>query len=442
MGRKTETFKTILFGLCYSAIANLFYIIRDIPLLYMLLVLAALAINVFAGFGRSDIKSRRLKICNHGTNCLVIFCISLAFSAAWHIYLAFVLLPNNYVTFLISAGICAAFEAVVFWNGIVSVYLTSVQLGVKTRVIGVICGLIVPVDLVVLIYIITVCRREVEFETKKNAQNEARKDMRICETKYPILLVHGIFFRDSKLINYWGRIPGELKRNGATVYYGNHESAASVEYCAGKLKERIEQICRGLGCEKVNIIAHSKGGLDCRRAIAEGAAEHVASLTTVNTPHRGCAYVDYLLTKVPQKIVKKVECGYNLAAEKLGDDEPDFMAAVTDLRADVCKEFDAKYGVPDGIFTQSFGSKQRNASAGRFPLNLTYRLAKRFGGDNDGLVAADSFEWGDNYTYITPAGRRGVTHGDMIDLNRENIKGFDVREFYVSLVADLKNRGL
>ena len=29
----------------------------------------------------------------------------------------------------------------------------------------------------------------------------------------------------------------------------------------------------------------------------------------------------------------------------------------------------------------------------------------------------------------------------MIDLNRENIKDFDVREFYVELVSDLKNRG-
>ena len=33
-------------------------------------------------------------------------------------------------------------------------------------------------------------------------------------------------------------------------------------------------------------------------------------------------------------------------------------------------------------------------------------------------------------------------HGDMIDLNRENIDGFDVREFYVQLVADLKKMGL
>ena len=32
-------------------------------------------------------------------------------------------------------------------------------------------------------------------------------------------------------------------------------------------------------------------------------------------------------------------------------------------------------------------------------------------------------------------------NGDMIDLNRENIKGFDVREFYVQVVAGLKKMG-
>jgi triacylglycerol lipase len=30
----------------------------------------------------------------------------------------------------------------------------------------------------------------------------------------------------------------------------------------------------------------------------------------------------------------------------------------------------------------------------------------------------------------------------MIDLNRRNIPEFDVREFYVQLVSDLKQRGL
>lgn len=31
-----------------------------------------------------------------------------------------------------------------------------------------------------------------------------------------------------------------------------------------------------------------------------------------------------------------------------------------------------------------------------------------------------------------------LSYGDAVDLNQENIRGFDVREFYVGLAADLK----
>lgn len=83
------------------------------------------------------------------------------------------------------------------------------------------------------------------------------------------------------------------------------------------------------------------------------------------------------------------------------------------------------------------------ASRGKFPLNFSYRLVKYFDGENDGLVSAESMKWGESFTMINEnyRFRRGVSHGDVIDLNRENISGFDVREFYVGLVKDLKEKG-
>ncbi|MDY3771015.1 MAG: hypothetical protein SOZ88_09535 [Lachnospiraceae bacterium] len=33
---------------------------------------------------------------------------------------------------------------------------------------------------------------------------------------------------------------------------------------------------------------------------------------------------------------------------------------------------------------------------------------------------------------------RGISHGDMIDLKREDIKGFDVLECYIQIVTNLK----
>ena len=79
------------------------------------------------------------------------------------------------------------------------------------------------------------------------------------------------------------------------------------------------------------------------------------------------------------------------------------------------------------------------ATSGKFPLNFTYHLVEYFDGDNDGLVGEKSFKWEKNYKFLTCNGKSGISHADMIDLNRENIKEFDVREFYVQLGTLNKN---
>jgi triacylglycerol lipase len=255
-------------------------------------------------------------------------------------------------------------------------------------------------------------------------------------------LVHGVFFRDSKFFNYWGRIPKELETNGATIYYGNHPSAASVAESAQFLKERILQILEKTGAEKLNIIAHSKGGLDCRYAISNlGIADKVASLTTINTPHNGCLFADYLLNKISVNVKNKVANTYNNALKNFGE-EADFLAAVNDLTDSALKDLNPKMPTPEGIYTQSVGTVLKRATSGKFPLNFSYHLVKHFSGENDGLVSEDSFKWGENYILLRPNGKRGISHGDIIDLNRENINGFDVREFYVNLVNGLKAKGL
>lgn len=197
-------------------------------------------------------------------------------------------------------------------------------------------------------------------------------------------------------------------------------------------------------CGKVNIIAHSKGGLDCRYALAElGVNNLVASLTTVNTPHRGCEFADYLLDNINSGLKNTIADTYNAALKKLGDENPDFLSAVKDLTASSCEEFNKLYcDMPEGVYCQSIGSLQNGMAGGKFPLNFSYLLVKYFDGKNDGLVSEKSFEWGMDYTLLTPKGDRGISHGDMIDLNRENIGGFDIREFYVDLVSNLKKKGL
>lgn len=333
-------------------------------------------------------------------------------------------------------------ELVLFWNGIIRVYLTSVQLGIKWRVIGIICGWIPLVHIYALCKIIRITSNEVIYENEKYLLNQIRAENQECQTRYPILLVHGVFFRDFRFFNYWGRIPAELKRNGAALFYGCQQSAASVAECGEELTARIKQIVQETGCEKVNIIAHSKGGLDSRYAISVcGAAPYVASLTTVNTPHRGCIFADYLLDKIPDSVCDKVASKYNAALTLFGDPKPDFMEAVQDLTASSCTHLNALLPDAPQVYYQSVGTKMNGAFSGRFPLNMSYPMVKHFDGANDGLVSVDSMKWGNDFIYLTVPSGRGISHGDMIDLNRENIAGFDVREFYVKLVKDLKAKG-
>ncbi|OZG56930.1 triacylglycerol lipase [Bifidobacterium tissieri] len=395
--------------------------------------------------GATAMPSGRLRACGFGVVTLQVFWWTTLVATVALAGAAFVMIPRDWLPWLVVTLVVVLVESVIFWVGIITVYLTSVQLGMRIRVIGIVCGWIPIANLIALRLIIRTVRDEVRFETAKEALDRSRAAQRVCATRYPILLVHGVFFRDSRLINYWGRIPGELERNGAIIYYGNHQSAASVADSARELADRIRRIVEETGCGKVNVIAHSKGGLDMRWAIArEGIGGYVASLTTINTPHRGCGFADYLLGSIPEPAQRRVAASYNAAAAKLGDTHPDFMAAVHDLTQAGCERINRSIGLGQfpGIVCQSVGSRLLHATTGRFPLNFTYPLVKWFDGPNDGLVSRPPFPWGDWFTWLEPSGDRGISHADMIDLNRENIPGFDVREFYVGLVAELKRKGL
>lgn len=440
--KKTLIIATVIYSFAFSAIANGYLLLTREPRLLFLLVPVFILLNLLAGCLLLRARSKRLKICCHGAVLLSVFVLSAAFSVAFHIVLAFRTLPDDYLTFVWSALLCIGLEAILFWNGIICVYVTSRQLGIKQRVVGIICGLIPVANLIVLIGILKTVFKEVLFETEKEELNRGRSTEQVCKTKYPILLVHGVFFRDSEYFNYWGRIPKELEQNGAAIYYGNHQSASSVADSGAELTRRIRKLVEELDCGKVNIIAHSKGGLDCRYAISKlGAAPFVASLTTVNTPHRGCLFADYLLKMVSAELKLKVASVYNAALKKLGDENPDFLAAVNDLTAESCAVSDVEMTAPQDVFCQSVGSILSKAGGGQFPLNFSYHLVKHFSGANDGLVSESSFGWGERYTLLTAKSKRGISHADVIDLNRQDLDGFDVREFYVRLVSELKAKG-
>lgn len=331
--------------------------------------------------------------------------------------------------------------AAVLFSGIIRIALNSRQIKVKSYV-ALVCFWWIPiVNLLIAKGFYRTAGREYIVESDRIELENARAESEICRTKYPVIMVHGIFFRDWQFFNYWGRIPSALIRNGATIYYGKQQSSSSVARSAEEIRRTILNVIEETGAEKVNIIAHSKGGLDSRYAISRlGMDKYVATLTTINTPHKGCDMVDYLLEKIPASIAEFIAKRYNGIFEKLGDENPDFMAGVHDLSAVRAEKYDEE--MPDSplVSYRSIMTVMRSASSAGFPLNIGYKMIKKLNGENDGLVWERSAVHGE-YRLIRPETKRGISHGDVIDLNRENISGFDVREFYVDMLCKLQQEG-
>lgn len=269
-----------------------------------------------------------------------------------------------------------------------------------------------------------------------------------CKTRYPIVLVHGTGFRDLRRPVYWGRIPKALQQRGAKLCYGLQDCWASTATNAAALKERVARILDETGAEKVNMIGHSKGGLEIRMlASSLGMGSSIASVTTIATPHYGSKTIDRLL-EAPRGFFNIAAFAVNNWIHLLGDREPDFLAVCNDLSTPHAARFNLDNPDHPDVFYQSYACVMRCpfSDVNLFMANAVVGL---FEGPNDGLVSVRSAMWGENSAVLRSAGRRGISHVDAIDfrrarLSRRQREGYvsDIVDVYVAIVEDLKKRGL
>lgn len=326
-------------------------------------------------------------------------------------------------------------------NGSLKILLSSKRLNIIKRLIIFWCMFIPIINIFSFLYASHLAKAEYDHDTYKIDLETVRAESEICKTKYPLILIHGVGFRDLKYFNYWGRIPKELTKFGATVYYGNQEAWGTVAYNANDIKNKILEVLDKTKCEKVNIIAHSKGGLDARYVISKlNMGKYVASLTTISTPHRGVNLADYAL-HLPDNFYKFIAKIVNNIFSKFGDKNPDFYTATRQFSRSYSKKFNEEVLDDKNVYYQSYASVVSGVFSD-YIVSIPYILMKLCKeGENDGLVAIDSAIWGEFKGVIRNKKYRGISHGDMIDLRREDYKDFDVIEKYVKIVSDLKAKG-
>jgi triacylglycerol lipase len=222
---------------------------------------------------------------------------------------------------------------------------------------------------------------------------------------YPILLAHGVArfdFLRNHFVNglglpadrlsdhghYFRNIRSYLSKNGfPNVHHTNVEFAGGADRRAADLKIEVERVLAASKPPqtKVHIIGHSMGGLDARRMIVDlGMAEHVCSLTTIGTPHKGSSFADWGAEHRGEEVVRKLH-------------EVIDLDGFLDLKTAACAEFNARAEAAEadnGVFYQTYSCWEEDSKRVFGPLQLSWKeIKKREEGHNDGLVAVTSQRW-------------------------------------------------
>src|SRR4051794_3950070 len=116
---------------------------------------------------------------------------------------------------------------------------------------------------------------------------------------YPFVLAHGLDgFKNIGPFNYFNGVADALSKDGHQVFVPQVAAYNSSEVRGAQLQAFVEDVLSQTGADKVNLICHSQGGLDCRY-VASKMAAHVASVTTIATPHRGTPIADIVEGDLP-----------------------------------------------------------------------------------------------------------------------------------------------
>jgi triacylglycerol lipase len=184
-------------------------------------------------------------------------------------------------------------------------------------------------------------------------------------TRYPIILVHG--FAGSPMQNgFESEVWTALCKDGHSVYVPTLPPFASAETRAETLGQWITWIKQGATdwCgnkpavlpTKVNIIAHSMGGLDSRVAASSGGhGPDIAALVTLATPHRGSFIADAVLGLGGTADKAALDGLAQYAGRAIDPNAPDLKGAFLSLSEAHSGEFEQRNPPSPTTYYESWG---------------------------------------------------------------------------------------
>jgi len=258
---------------------------------------------------------------------------------------------------------------------------------------------------------------------RRRAPRRLRRRRRApARPRLPVVLVHGLFGFDEIGLGkgrhaYFRGVREALEKDGIRVRVARVAAAGSI----GARAEELARCVRADGARRVNLVAHSMGGLDARYAIARlGLGRSVAALVTVGTPHHGSPLAD-LSTDLAARL------GIARALAVGGAS----LEAFRDLTTASMARFNEEVADDRGVACASVVGLVRHKRRTNPLLVPSYLWMKSRWGDNDGVVPASSQRWGEVLSEVE------ADHWAQIGWS----KHFDAAAFYRDLLRELRSMG-
>jgi triacylglycerol lipase len=261
--------------------------------------------------------------------------------------------------------------------------------------------------------------------------------------KQPVMFLHGLM--GGSKTSFAGVIK-HFQGLGCKVTLPDVSAVNSTELRTTQVADKIKLFLSSSLSAKVNIVAHSQGGLDARYALSKlGMAVSVASLSMLSTPNYGSPLADLVLKDLGNPLSKIfLSFAFNSLSGVSNTDSGQNNDSTSAMRALSTAYMSGTFNpnTPDasGVLYQSWagrtgpGTKDRNKDT----LWATQAYLAKQAGDNDGIVSVASARWGEF---------KGVLDADHLDLGGTKMGDggadqFEQIKFLEQLLQDLRAKGL